>query len=146
MEYEHKGVKIAFDANRAAFSATIGGKMKRSSSLAAIKKGIDAHLANAFVPFQALRRPNWTDRTEANYVTVTVSGISKRAGRGAQLEWDVEGRGLVRSVWADTTENRTAIDAYFSMKQKHDAEKKEMNRLEDEAEKKIALLIPEANK
>lgn len=146
MEYEHKGVQIAFDATKAVFSASIGGKFKRSASLPAIKKAIDTHMASEFKPFTALTDPPWHDRKKAPYAVVTVTAVEKGRGKygsSAMDHWALSNGTKVRSVAVDTPENRKRIEDYAALKEKHRREKETMDSLELDADNAIVRISPE---
>ena len=144
MEYEHKGTKIQFSEQSAEFTALIAGKVVRATSLASIKKKIEA--ANTFQPFNALREVTWSDKTKANYIEVRVVGIQKPRGKTSwsnRPEWLCEGSRSVRAVWEDTPENRAAIDAHVALQKANRAAKEKAGAEEREAQAKIKVLVPQ---
>ena len=71
MEYEHAGVKIVFTHESGTFSAVVGGKHQRLTSLAAMKKKIDA--LNKFESFECIHK----DRYSNEYKIIKIVGIKK---------------------------------------------------------------------
>lgn len=139
MEYEHKGIKIAFDATSAEFSAHVAGRFKRSTSLAAIKKAIDK--SQTFAAFDALRAASWEskDRGE-NYVPCRVIGIEKPRGAASYRNrplWIIDSGSTKSELWVDTPENRAAIDKYVALVKHQEAERERMTKERSEADDAI---------
>lgn len=147
MEYEHKGVKIVFDAEKGKFSASINGKQESRGSLDAIKKAIDK--VDAFVPFVALRE--YATFSGPAYSEVTVVGIkkarvSKYAYRQDADDWLLSTGYQERSVYANTPENIAALNERSALRKAQEVERNalsEKHKAEREAiDAKIVLLRP----
>lgn len=111
MNYEHKGIPISL-CHDGTFSATIAGKFESRSSLAAIKKAIDKAAKTEFVPFTALRAPEWESKNRELRI-VQVTGIERTQNRkyGALFQFRTDtGATYTSPLMCDTPENRSAYD------------------------------------
>lgn len=88
--FNHKNIEIRFAETSGQFTATFGTppKFQRATSLAAMKKKIDASLAETFEPFEALRERRHGDPATPNLVQVRIVGKQKygRAQRGGFVD------------------------------------------------------------
>ena len=123
--YEHKGVTITFEPSRGDFTAPIGGKTVRASSLDAMKKRVDESAKLKFEPFKALRYSSDT------LVVVDVTGMGKesigyhRGSPNFMLDYQDHGRvrqSSAREVTPDTPEARERIKAWQSLYESGTAE------------------------
>jgi hypothetical protein len=139
VKYEHKGIEVTLDAGSGTFTANIGPTFKRFSSLAAAKKAIDTHIAEAFQPFDAICEPSWENKTNAPYIIARVIGIEKAGGKRT---WNNRDKYIfapeskqrpATKVLRDTPENRAAFIAYHEFSA-------ESGRIKLERQKKLEEL------
>lgn len=119
MEYEHKGTKIILRSD-GEFGARIGPRDRFFPSLAAAKKAIDAHITEAFEPFDVICEPSHNRKVKAGespwFEIRKVTGIEKAKGKKG---WSNRDKYIFadhserdsHTVLPDTPENRAAYVA-----------------------------------
>lgn len=141
MEYEHKGIKIAFDADKGQFSARIAGEFVKAASLSAIKKRIDK--SETFEQFAALVRPRgWGSRSE--FERVTIVGIKKPVGKQSwsnTTKWIDSNGHEYEIAHPDTPDNEAALNARAALQKKHYEEKRAVEARHFEEMKAADALI-----
>lgn len=119
MELEHKGIKITI-THEGKFEAVIGGKRVVKPSVDAMKKAIDAHALDEFVPFSAIKNVN-DNRGEKELkdlkgmTRVMVTGIQKTGQKkwwSAQNTFATDSGINTAKVLKDTLPNIAAFKAH----------------------------------
>lgn len=138
MEYEHNGVKIQFDQQRATFIAVVKDNRITAPSLDAIKSKIVAAQKIKFEPFKALIIEGYGQRS---LQPVTVVGVKKSMHRGSDKFYFVTSIGrTVSSVAEDTPANRRAFKEWRESVDRAEKSRKAMEEISEEAEGKIKHL------
>jgi hypothetical protein len=133
--FEHGGIQISFSERDVEFTASVGGKLIRKQSLAAMKAHIDKARASAFKPFSALVRPSWNTKANvkgAALCRVEVQSVEKVRGNkylNHSHEFVISGYSNQKDVIEDTPQNI----ARFIEAKKHE---QETSRIRSEREKK----------
>lgn len=142
--FQHRGTEIALTES-GSFVATVGGKRLTFPSLASARKKIDDAAKSEFVAFDALRDREYGDSTGTpSYVAVRIVGVTKRRGRREELVW-VDEKGREREeVYADTPENRQALDEADAMGRRHSEEYERQRQETNAAHRKIIKRTPAA--
>lgn len=127
---KHKSVAVEVD-QRGTFTAKVAGEELTAPSLAALKRKIDAALADAFEPFDAFTIRNfYADGPELEEYRVVGIGAEREKGRSSAT-WRND-RGLnLKQCYRDTPETRAQAEAYIA---KWRANKVERDRMEAEEE------------
>lgn len=140
---EHNGVTITIDERTGKFSAFVNGETIETTSLAGMKKKLDG--ANAFEQFSALIEGRWGNA----YKPVTVVGIKKPRANASwrdEPEWKLSDGDTTRTVYADTPENRAALDARKELFGRQNKEREEMRERHEkerhEADAKVVTKEP----
>lgn len=148
MTYQHNGVTIEFHEATGLFTATIGGKALRKSSLVAMKKAITAALAKPFEPFDAFLMPSWSEK---GIRFGRVTGLERTANRrhGAMYEWVFvpKNKGIsmrVNAVYVDTPENREAALAFLKFEEEEN--KRSILSLKRKSELQSLILLRRADR
>lgn len=138
MDYEHKGTSIKFSEKSGEFMATVGPRLRHFPSLAAARKAIEAHIAEAFEPFQGLvnRRSDKKKGESPHFEAVTVIGIEKATGKkgwGNRDKFIFSNHQRDHRVIRDTPENRATLTAYHEFSD-------ESERIKNERQEKLEKL------
>ena len=108
--FTHKGFDITVN-DVGLFSAIVDGHEVTASSMAAMKKKLDA--GSQFARFDAIHPYHET--------IVGVVGIARSTSTWRRDEWKLGDGNRVRSVYAHTPKNRELLEKLREMKQRHEA-------------------------
>lgn len=121
--FAHKGIEIVLDERYGDFDAVLNGKKVSAQSLPAMKKKIDAALAENFQPFVALRPRKYNDPEGTELFPVKIIRKEKdergRYGRGGFIAED--GTKYRDHLLPDTQEARTLYAAYLKAETEYSA-------------------------
>ena len=138
-EFVHEGTKIEL-LPTGRFRTTINGKQYLGDSLAGVKKKIDNAAKDSFKPFNGLRE----DRYNKTLAPITVSGV-KAPRKGARSynshhEFILANGTEVRSIMADSPENKVAWQEWKDHKLETERLAKVRSEEEDALRDKIKFL------
>lgn len=119
--YEHKGITITFDVERAHFYANAKGKKLNAPSLDAMRKQIDASLAIAFEPFKAHILSYGAFKLEK------VIHVGKGSHRNASFAFHTDQGSERYDVVIDTPTNRRLVTNYMATNKEGKAEIERIN-------------------
>ena len=139
--FKHNGVEITLNEKTGKFTAQTASGPITSASLDSIKKKLDN--AGVFTQFKAFYLEGYSyDRL----VECTVLGICKDRSRNyPRAMWRTD-KGDMYAVYADTPENRKAIEAYVALRKEHARIKEEQDKAQHAALAAIVKCKPEATK